>query len=425
LLAYRALEYQQKKSRRSLSLLLVTYLLIFGPKFYAIDMTVSVAIGLAIFYIIKIVVDGKIQKIVMYSWIYICTITLYFSIISLATYNDPYLLAKEFGKLNLYIASASGIVELYKIRYANKYSIPLLQDIFISILFTALIVILFFVLPDFRYYSYSMVDVYLFHGRAPEAIKNRITDLSIGGSTVSLVFVFGAMLSLDSKIWQWNKAFKYLSLFYFMTILLATLLTGRTGFIILSAIVIVWLIYISIKQPLTLITGFGVFAICVAIIITWLHYFTNNELIDRFLDTIAPWAFEFIYSYIESGQFDSASGRYLADQYILPDNAIGFLFGGERYDIPSDSLFIKLMHSVGVVGVLMTIIMFVVLLHWKRSKIVQKYVYLFFGLLIVGNLKETMLGNSRGAIILFLLLVVASTQLTKYDDTNSFKSQDI
>ena len=204
MLTYQVSGYQQKKSRRSFGLLLITYLLIFGPKFYAVDITVTASIGLAIFYLTKILVKQRISKNVFYPFIYISTILLYFSLISLASNNDPIPLAKEFGKLNIYILSAAGLLELYKNRYREQYPIPLLQDIFISIIITAVLVIMFLVLPEFRYFSYSLVDLFMFHGRPPEAITNRITDLSIGGSTVSIVFVFGAILSLDKNLVKKN-----------------------------------------------------------------------------------------------------------------------------------------------------------------------------------------------------------------------------
>ena len=38
---------------------------------------------------------------------------------------------------------------------------------------------------------------------------------------------------------------------------------------------------------------------------------------------------------------------------------------------------------------------------------------------MIGNMKETMLGSARGAIILFLLLVIAAKQIKNNVDANS------
>ena len=419
MLTYQVSGYQQKKSRRSFGLLLITYLLIFGPKFYAVDITVTASIGLAIFYLTKILVKQRISKNVFYPFIYISTILLYFSLISLASNNDPIPLAKEFGKLNIYILSAAGLLELYKNRYREQYPIPLLQDIFISIIITAVLVIMFLVLPEFRYFSYSLVDLFMFHGRPPEAITNRITDLSIGGSTVSIVFVFGAILSLDKNIWQREKTFKYSSIFFYITMVFAAMLTGRTGFILLLTISTVLLIILFVKRPVIFLKGLGVFLIILFLIKIFNDYIVNNEVVDNFLDNLAPWAFELIYSYIETGKFSSSSLTYISRQFIFPDTAFVFLFGGYEYDVPSDSFFIKLIYLVGVVGLAMTFLMFIIFLHGNKVKILRNYVYIYFGLLMIGNMKETMLGSARGAIILFLLLVIAAKQIKNNVDANS------
>lgn len=407
---YQGSGHKLKESRRSLSLIFITYLLIFGPKFYVADITVITAFGLAIYYLVKVGVNGRITKNVLYPWLCISTIVIYFSIVSVATNNDPSPLAMEFGKLNLYILSAAGLVELYRNHYVNKYAVPLLQDISISILGTAILVVTLFLLPDVRYYLYSLVDIYLFHGRDPTAITNRITDLSIGGSTVSLMFVFGAILSVDSRTWQLSKAFEYWSLLFYLIFVVAALLTGRTGFILILTITAVWLINRSFKSPLSVINTIGKVSVTVFAIAILAMVIKDDEAAIQFENKIAPWAFELLYSYIETGELKSESGSYLVDQYMLPDTLFGILFGGERYDMPSDSLFVKLFHSVGLIGVVMSALMIVVLLHGKKNKTIEKYLFIYLALLLVGNLKETMLGNSRGAIIIFLVLVIAATR---------------
>jgi len=399
---------QSQKSRRSLFLLLITYLLLFGPKFYIADITVITACGLAIYFLFREGVRGKISTKILYLWVYIAAILFYFFLVSATTSNDPYPLAMEFGKLILYIASAAGLVELYRVHYLYEYAVPLLQDIFRSILATAFLVVALFLFPDVRYELYSSVDLYLFHGRDPKAIVNRITDLSIGGSTVSLVLLFGAISLADGRIWQANHGSGYRMALFYLLFAVATLLTGRTGFMLLLATSAIWLTYRSVNAPLLVLKTIGRFALVTVAVILLTITYINIEVAEQFVDKIAPWAFELLYSFVDTGNFQSETGGYILSQYILPDSLSGFLFGGGGYDIPPDSIFVKLLHSVGLLGVTLSAFMFVVAMKGKRQELTAKYLNIYLGILLIGNLKETMLGNSRGAIIIFLILAIAA-----------------
>ena len=84
------------------------------------------------------------------------------------------------------------------------------------------------------------------------------------------------------------------------------------------------------------------------------------------------------------------------------------LLGGNTYETFSDASIIKIISSVGFVGLFLVIPHFIFPIFIARKTPSYLYLLQYLLILLVGNLKETMLGNSRGAIILFYILFLVT-----------------
>lgn len=389
---------------------LTTYFLLFGAKFKAFDVSVFFALMLGAYYIVSCLYKGSVRKDVLLLAAYLASILAYFSLVSLISDNEASPLLNEFGKMLLYLASACGLIRIYLRLYARNFEFFLLTDIYYSLIATAGLIVFLFLVPAARIELYSMLDLYIFYGREPSAITNRIVDLSIGGSTVSLMLLLTIVFLNDKSINPLETSSTPKKVLLYLLIILATILTGRTGFLLLVAyslaIFAKVLVFHTLRAAKYLISG----SVALILLVALGTATVTSDVVAQFFDQIAPWAFELAYTYINDGAVSSESGSYILKQYVIPETALGLIYGGGSYNVPYDSIFIKLLHSVGLIGVLLALAIFIlpfISIYAKKSWS-KKYLMIYMLIMLIGNLKETMLGNSRGAIILYFVLLIAA-----------------
>ena len=158
--------------------------------------------------------------------------------------------------------------------------------------------------------------------RALALSGNPFFDLAAGFGLCYLLFFYRLITKYDGRI-----SIKQIVLFTLLVI--GTFFAGRTGFVGLLIAVIYY--FIVMGQPLYrkllrflaifLLIGLG------GVLIYWILPFEIQLLV---VDTLLPFAFEFLYSYFEAGTMTTVSTEMLSDMYFALDWQT-VIFGDGRY----------------------------------------------------------------------------------------------
>lgn len=404
----------------------VTYLLIFGWRLKVLDLSVATAIVLALFAAIRCFVDLRIAPVLLHVSTIFLLILSYLSVVGIINGVELSPIVAEFGKPLLYLFSAAGLVALYSWKYKRECATYLLRDVLINIAITAFLVLFLFVSPKLRVTLYSLVDLYIFTDRDPESFVNRVTDLSIGGSTLSMVFLFAAVMLKDLSTFRIHDS-DILRILLAVPILIAGLLSGRTGFYLMVLYFIYLLFYGVIRLPIRTASISMKILLITALFLPLPILFVGVEVSESFVKNILPWAFEAIYSYLDGYGLQTKTGEYLLSQYVLPQTLASFIFGGATYNVEWDSLFIKVWHAGGLVGVFLVVMIWIYIgaLIIKREHhdgLALHYLLIYATIVFVANIKETLVGNGRGAFIIFCVLLILAG-IRKEDFSKSLRDR--
>ena len=296
-------------------------------------------------------------------------------------------------KFPFYLMSALGIIFLYKRRFSDQWSIKLLRHIRLSGLVTCFIIFIFLLSPELRTSIYNVLDLYLLE-KYRYNLNHRISDLSIGGSTVSFAL---ALILLEWRRFfyiQNSKRFadELFAVFVTGIFLGAIMLVARSGFIIAVSLLVFEFVFSNqkrAKRDLLILAVVGIFAIIAALSIS---------------SVIVSWALEFILKGIS--QVDSVSS-YLRS-FSLPFPPMSLLLGFAHTSSSNDSFILSLVH---IVGVPLTLILFLgpffsfskFFMTPVKRIVYEPRVFLFL-IFFLANMKESFWGDARGAIVLFLTL---------------------
>ena len=397
---------------------LFTYCLIFGWKLYSFDITILSALFFALF-----ACTPPYEKIFLKkTTIILIVVLLIFSfniVASLNNHGDIIRNINEFGKPIFYFFAAAGLFKYFVLRFKDKASYELYKCIMHSIFVSSLIILLFFFLGSIRMHVYSLCDLYILQKHGFENMEHRISDPSIGGSTVSYLFAFGYTSLLFIQKNLKSKLYPNAKYIYLACTAAAAFLTARTGFLL---IILSSGIYLLCNKKKVLMIALFIFIFMQKFLLR-----NKNIIIDLLEQSpISMWAFEGFINLLDYGIFETSSSNYILDQFHYnPANISQFLFGsGAIKNLESDSLFVFILTSNGLLGFISILCMlfffFYVLHHLKKTSYFNSFI-IFACLFIIGNLKENFFGNARGAIILFLLfqvLALNSIEQSKIEKTN-------
>jgi hypothetical protein len=327
-----------------------------------------------------------------------------------------------FIKAVLYFMSSYFIVEIYFKLYKDKYEDVLIKHVFIVGVLNSIITISFYVSSSLRMTAINFLEFSDIH-EAWAKEGRRIFDISMGGgSSGSVVFAVLFILGLNLLIKEKNKI-KYL--IGLLLNFVAIILTGRAGLyiVIICAPFYYYLISKLSKNNLKLSNkAFGYkntlkIAIITIVLVFMTISFLPNSIKDQFMNTTAKWAFESLYNQRDGQGFTSQSMEVVFGQmYFIPkDNLI---FGNSNFGrtggvlpyIQSDVGYVRTLHALGILGIVIIYSPFIYLIFFAYKKIKMCYsanVLLFYSLItIVVNFKEFHYMPRGGASILFLLYFI-------------------
>ena len=212
---------------------MVAYLSIFGANLKVLDISLLTNALLACFAFL-----GLAQgKLVGRKFFYVLLSQLLLTILCVFSLSATQLQYQNFPsaiiKFPLYLMSALGMIFLYKRRFDDQWSDNLLKHIRFSGLATCVLIFILLLSPELRASIYNSLDLYLLE-KYRYNLNHRITDLSIGGSTLSFALALILMEWRRFFYIQDAKRFSdHLSAAAVTGIFLgAILLVARSGFII-------------------------------------------------------------------------------------------------------------------------------------------------------------------------------------------------
>jgi hypothetical protein len=331
----------------------------------------------------------------------------------------------EISKFLIFIVSTFGIVNLYIYFCKDNWKTIIIQHIVTSSLLVACTTIIIFITPSIKTIVLDIVD-FKMAGNIHVIKGIRAIDISVGGGTaLSLVFLFGFILS--KVLYFWSDKNSYLNSLAFYIFALAALITARTGFLLIITIFL-----ISIFIPL-----FGKqFNITISRKRLRKHFYLNLNLSalfcafilfyfsDLLFGTLFPWAFEFFINASNDNFSSKSTNDLLSNHYNVYISEMNYLFGGGSFLIQSDVGLIKVLSSVGILGALLLGLPLVILPFYIFTSrlIYQKLSFeymLCFSVILVWfivflvNFKELFFSNSRGAFLIFLLVSIVSFTSSK------------
>ena len=397
---------------------LILLLLIGGPKIKGfLDLTLVSACIFIIFSFKRILLNRKLNSLDLYFYLtnIILLFVYYFLKIKESHYPEYFLpQSEEFLKLIFYNFASYGVIIIYKNLYKYYYS-KLSDDLINCVIIISSSVVIFLIFPDLRNFLYSKVDLHILHNRV-ETFQYRVSDLSIGGSTISIIFAFFYFF-IDFH-YRGNSHLKIIT--YKLILLFAIFLTARTGIYLILILYLLNLICFNRIFRYRLNIRFllkAFFLILIALLFFYNFLINNPKVFDQLLYKIVPWftkAFSFDLS-DKSLKLVISQFKLLPNNFIFGDGA-DYLFQNKMQE-KVDSRFLNIWHMGGILVLTLTLVwicLSFLILSTKKIQLNQFNILLVFVIMIVfGNLKDSFLGGARGAIVVFLLMnyIFLSSQL--------------
>ena len=258
---------------------------------------------------------------------------------------------------------AIGLVGLLQIFTDKHFPDKILYYVFISISIHAILIFTMYISDPFRELIYKLTGTtkYAFVNlNTPFLSGFRIPGLTYGLAQTSVLQMFGLIIA--PCIYH---EFKYKTIFWVFVILLifSILLTGRIGLIYGIIFVPLTLILISSKNK-------RMFLISLKFIIIFIILFfvvTKNVLpLPNKFYSYNIWWISQIFDVVRN-YHDSKLIKMYLDMYFIPEDFLTFMIGrgitgrGEGGYIPSDSGYVLLLFSGGVIGMFLMISIYIII----------------------------------------------------------------
>ncbi|GAA0540141.1 hypothetical protein [Chitinophaga japonensis] len=166
--------------------------------------------------------------------------------------------------------------------------------------------------------------------RALALSGNPFFDLSAAYAVCYIVFV---KLAVNRA----RMAIQVTDVIFFLLLIVGTFFAGRTGFIGLGIALLTMAVYAR-GTPFKVFSFLKVFFVCLVLVWT-LPWLLPADTRDLLFDKLLPFAFEFLYSYLEQGSVATASTDVLSTMYF-PIGINTFLFGDGRYLMADGSYYL-------------------------------------------------------------------------------------
>ena len=391
----------------NLSLFFITgYLILYGPKLVYVDIQAAVNIFLALLCFFSLF--RKYRYVRLYQVLYVLV---------LLSLSLSLLIWHEFEgvvsilKLCIYIFSATLMVDwAARVSCCNGIDFKdlLIKYIFMWGVIDSLIPIAFYLDSELLSYISPLIDNYMLDKINGNNIGVRFTNLSIGGGTLSLMylisFMAGLLLVHNRKIAVKYGAIGLLLLFMGM------ILTGRIGLFFSILLVIVWYSNFVWKTFLTrtklVVKVNEMFFLALISLVA--IYAANYLLITD--SRISLYAFEFLLS--GDGSTKSLRDLYVNHLNLKYSSIVGLLLGHGNDDASSDVGYINFVYMYGLLLMVAAVLFYFsfLFIYWKRLSASNLGV-LCLGMLLmypVISIKQFVFVNSKGLFLLYVIVSVAA-----------------
>lgn len=390
--------------------LFLLFLYIYSPRFIVIGGTTKIFIIMIAFYFLlkpKIILEYFKSKTIIKISSFLIVISLMTLIIPLFHQTYDFSFSKYFiTALVIYLPLTFYYIYIFK----NKLDLDfnrILKYLFIISLIQSIFILLNWYVPSFKV---LIVNLLTFHFDALNYY--RATGISYGtGDGLSFIQAIGFM---SGYYLLFQEKRKYcLNIIYLFIIFISMIFVGRTGIILAILFVGIYTLYKFKDSAVYLIKLLMLFVFFSFIFILLVQYFAPEKMTK-----MLHWAFEFYFSYVESGKIETSSTNALLNMFFLPNSEISLFFGDGYYMNPyaknmnyihSDSGYIRTIFFGGFLTMSIIIFYFIYLIIFLK-KLTNKeefiFILLLFLIYFIGHLKVPMLYYGTNVKILFILIIV-------------------
>lgn len=341
-------------------------------------------------------------KIIFSIYIILAFWSLFLSLI----YNAEILFFGLMLKIIFYMFFSIFFLNFIKIGKKNEfnYLIKLLLNI---IIFNSIIILLEFLFPEINSYIESLLHKVGNIDFATEGMRLRGLS-SGGGAALAVLNAIGFLFVLYLRKIKNITIVK--SIVYIIVILISLLFIGRTGYLLITIILIYYIFY-DMKKQVSLI----IYSIVILLFSIYLFQIYFPDRYEYFMRYVYSWAFEFFLS--TSNLELTKSNADLLTMYHLPTNPFDLLIGYGFFDGPfnilkrSDAGYIKTITSIGLFGSMIfygTILFLMFKTYVKNKNIFYSLLLPLYIIIFIAELKEPFIYQQYSSRVLFILLVTPS-----------------
>jgi hypothetical protein len=315
---------------------------------------------------------------------------------------------------NIFLSVFSGLIPLTYliVRSLPKSCNPVISLIAMSALIGALQAL--FIFLDWSYPAaralFSSIVI------QPKSIEESfraagLTSITGDGLSFSQALCGGCAFYLTLACSEWRMRLFWL--ICFAAVFFSLMPVARTGVVIIFFFILLFMVFFDEKKKS--IKTFFTLIIFILIVFLLNVLLLPEERLEFFFETILPYAFEFVFSYIAGNGFRSASTDELATMFVLPNDLSSWLFG-DGYFLSADGMnymntdigYLRILFYVGLVGSFLIYSWYFMIacacIHGGRSLVRRVFFAALLGSIFISNIKfPFVLDNvSIGFFLLFL-----------------------
>lgn len=409
---------------RYLSFLILLFFII-PVQFSILGLTLKVGLlcvfVLSISFLIYVFCFRKVSRDLLYIIMYLVVVFgASFYILLMNDFNDLSY-HKDLFLGALLAISAFMVVKMYRKNFQDEFAFLLVNHISLVGALNSIFMLLVFFSSDFSSFLYEFVVIDPKDARSIELGFRNPGLFYTGFSKISLLYSILIIVKLSFSILN-NRSFSTSDYAVFFLLFIGIVFSGRTGLLLLVFGVLIFSIFLLLRGNFyglaRVAGGSTTFIACLGIIFVGLSFYGYGYYFEWFL--------EFLMNYLSSGRLATDStDALISSHYFLPDSSIGVLLGDGNFGrqegmpyISSDVGYVLFIHGMGVIGLMMSLVFFVLVfaISLKMDDDFVKFslFYIVFALL-VGNFKDQYWFSNIGySQILFILIFLG-------EEMNSFK----
>jgi hypothetical protein len=315
------------------------------------------------------------------------------------------------------VSGAFIFVELYRRIYGNDFQYKLILHVFYVGVIHGLIMIAVLIDLDMamlfqRVFAHSEKALASWVYRSPGILTEGFSRLSI---VQTMTFICGMALLLSGG--EKKLSYRYIEiLFGSLIILVSTIISGKTGFILFCVGVVIfsWLV-ITGKREVVSGKSKRFMTIAVSSIVLFVVLLALYGINAGYADMAIGGGLEMFFNYQESGAVSTRSTDIILDRmYFAPDGWLNNLIGTGDYVQETDVGFVALLFGAGAIGIA-SVLLFYIYLGFRAYKARENnymlsWIMVFFCLtVIIANFKDftfdDMLGLTQVFSLCYVLLI--------------------